>query len=86
MPSIPWPHDEGALHIPDPGLTLAEAIHVWGTIQHFLSTTRANGDAILEAAVEKIQDAAAEVAREHPEEHDLVMASVEMEQRFGLGG
>lgn len=82
----PWPPDEGSLRIPDPGLTLSEAINVHGAVMHLLQTSRAEGDAVLDSALEKLAEAGHAVAMEHPEEYARVDAEVKMQQRFGLGG
>lgn len=82
----PWPPDEGSLRIPDPGLTLSETLNIHGAVLHLLATSRADGDAVLESALEKLAEAGHEIAMEHPEEYAAVQAEVEMQKRFGLGG
>lgn len=82
----PWPPDEGSLRIADPGFTLSEAANVHGAVLQLLSSSRHDGDAVLEHAMEKLAEAAHEVAMEHPEEYAKVMGEVDMQRRFGLGG
>lgn len=80
----PWPPDEGAPRVPDPGLTLVETVNVVGVVNHFLNHSRAEGDAVLESAREKLREVAHSLAMDHPAAYDAAMESVEMEKRFGL--
>lgn len=82
----PWQPDLGSPRIPDPGLTVSEAVNIHGAVLHLLNSSRADGDAVLESALEKLADAAHEVYLEHPEAYALVQAEADMQRRFGLGG
>lgn len=84
--SHPWPPALGALEIPDPGLTMSEAVNVEGALRWFLYRSRAQGDAVLESAMEKLVTSLKAAATEHPEEWERVEQEVEMQKRFGLNG
>lgn len=73
-----------SIRVPDPGLTLSEAVNMEGVIRHFIYRSRAQGDAVLASGAQKLVAAAAEAAERNPEEFEKVKAEVEMQGRFGL--
>lgn len=79
-----WPPDEGSQRIPDPGLTLSEMLNIDGVLRSFIEHSRAEGDAVLEAAMEKLTNSAHEFALEHPDEYEMAVLELGMQKRFGL--
>ena len=71
--------------IPDPGLSLSEAVSAMGHLRHVLAQ-KGGTDHVLLSAWDKIRMAANEHAQEHPEQLDAVSAELDMEERLGRDG
>lgn len=68
--------------IPDPELTLSEAMNVMGVVYERL---QAVADPVLGNAWEKLRLSAAWQAEHYPEEFDAIQGEVQMQKRFGMG-
>lgn len=69
-------------YIPDPGLTLSEAMNVMGVV---LRQLYVSPDPVLQSAWEKMRAAAAEYAADYPDEYQAIVGEVQMQKRFGMG-
>lgn len=70
--------------VPDPELSLSEAVNTMGTLKHVIDAK--GGDAVLEAAWEKLRVAANQHARNHPDQMTAVTQEIKMRARLGSQG
>jgi hypothetical protein len=80
--SEPYAGDLGSPVIPDPGLTMSEAVNMEGTIRQFLSRSTERGDAVLASGCEKLVASLKQAMTEHPDEWELVEREVEMQKQL----
>ncbi len=75
----------GSTFIPDPNLTLSEAVNMHAVVRDLLKRSRSGGDAVLQSACNKLIASANIAAEQNPEAFEAVQAEVALQRRFGGG-
>lgn len=77
-----WDGDLGSPTIPDPGLTMSEAVNAEGTIRNFLSRSNAGSDAVLASFCEKLVASLKIAMQNDPDEWEKVEREIEMQRQL----